>query len=133
MSVKSLPCCGLRVVARSPDRATGSDRRSPRLCRGGDLRSRTVAGSGDPPQRGGERGRVSAPREALGALTRPRSPLSKYTRRLDDHLFRLRLGLFGGRLQRVFAAAAAAQAPEHLAASAALLDDFLFALAAGQL
>jgi len=56
------------VVARSPDRATGSDRRSPRLCRGGDLRSRTVAGSGDPPQRGGERGRVSAPREALGAL-----------------------------------------------------------------
>jgi len=28
--------------------ATGSDRRSPRLCKSGDLRSRTVAGSGDP-------------------------------------------------------------------------------------
>src|SRR5579883_1377706 len=36
------------VVARSPDRATGFDRRSPKLCRSGDLRSRTVAGSGDP-------------------------------------------------------------------------------------
>src|SRR5579883_1843963 len=36
------------VVARSPDRATGLDRRSPKRCRSGDLRSRTVAGSGDP-------------------------------------------------------------------------------------
>jgi len=35
------------VVARSPDRASGSDRRSPSVCRSGDLRSRTVAGSGD--------------------------------------------------------------------------------------
>src|SRR5579883_688250 len=39
---------GRRVVARSPDRATGPDRRSPIRCRSGDLRSRTVAGSGDP-------------------------------------------------------------------------------------
>src|SRR5579871_5102943 len=38
------------VVARSPDRATSTscDRRSPRLCKSGDLRSGIVAGSGDP-------------------------------------------------------------------------------------
>jgi len=45
---------GPRVVARSPDRATGADRRSPNRCRSGDLRSPTVAGSGDHRHNGGE-------------------------------------------------------------------------------
>jgi|SRR5579883_1359347 len=56
-----------RVVGRSPDRATGFDRRSPKLCRSGDLRSRIVAGSGDPATTGrrpsvADRGGVRRPR-----------------------------------------------------------------------